>query len=82
MAAAQATLIRQIPQIRALELCSPRAASRGHKEELRQPSALTTQEVIPVMLATVRESYGHRRWPTEVIAGFLAAEVIAPRCEQ
>lgn len=38
---------------------------------------LTTEEVIDVSLATVRESVRHRRWPTDVVVRFLAAEIIS-----
>lgn len=45
----------------------------------RLGSVLTTEEFIQVNLVTVRESKAHRRWPPDVIATFLAAEVIRPR---
>ena len=38
---------------------------------------LTTEEFIQVKLATVRESTRHCFWPTDVIAKFLAADVIS-----
>ena len=63
---------------RALELCPPVIVEA--KASLRvaptRRSALTTQEYIDVMLATVRESSSHVYWPEEVIARFLAADVI------
>jgi hypothetical protein len=37
---------------------------------------LTTEEFIEVRLATVRESTRHCYWPADVVAKFLAAEVI------
>ena len=56
-----------------LQLCPPVNA-----EANRQSSRLklTTQQYIDVMLATVRESRRHAIWPTDVIASFLAADVI------
>jgi len=41
----------------------------------RLPS-LTTEDVVVVNLATVRESSRHRYWPTEVVERFLTAEVV------
>jgi hypothetical protein len=37
---------------------------------------LTTEEVIHVNLATVRESSTHRYWPTDVLVALLTADVI------
>ena len=37
---------------------------------------LTTEEVIRVNRATVRESFSHRYWPTDVLAALLTADVI------
>ena len=37
---------------------------------------LTTEEVIQVNLATVREDFRHRYWPTDVLAALLTADVI------
>jgi hypothetical protein len=56
-----------------LHLCPPVNA-----ESNRQASrlTLTTHQYIDVMLATVRESRRHATWPTDVIASFLAADVI------
>jgi len=56
-----------------LQLCPPVIT-----ESNRQASRLklTTHQYIDVMLATVRESRRHATWPTEVIASFLAADVI------
>jgi len=45
----------------------------------RLDSVLTTEEFIQVNLVTVRESKAHRCWPPDVIATFLAAEVIRQR---
>jgi hypothetical protein len=58
---------------RPLQLCPP-----VDPESSRQASRLklTTQQYIDVMLATVRESGRHATWPTDVIASFLAADVI------
>lgn len=39
-------------------------------------SKLTTQDYVQVMLATIREGRSHAHWPTEVVAHFLAAEVV------
>ncbi len=41
----------------------------------RLPS-LTTEEVVQVNLATVRESSRHRYWPTDVVERFLTADVV------
>ena len=40
------------------------------------PFPLTTEEFIQVRLATVRESTRHCFWPTDVMARFIAADVI------
>lgn len=48
---------------------------RAHGQYSTRP--LTTEEVIDVSLATVRESVMHRRWPTDVLVRFLAAEIIS-----
>lgn len=40
------------------------------------PFPLTTEEFIQVRLATVRESTRHSFWPTDVLARFIAADVI------
>lgn len=37
---------------------------------------LTTQEVIQVNRATVREGFTHRFWPTDVLEALLIAEVV------
>src|SRR5712691_11510031 len=42
----------------------------------RQPRPLTSTDLVRVNHATVRESNAHRAWPPEVVAKFLAAEVI------
>ena len=41
------------------------------------PRAVTSEEMTAVSLATVRESSTHRHWPKEIVAKFLAAEIIA-----
>lgn len=63
---------------RALKLCPPVIveARASHRAAPTRRSALTTQEYIDVMLATVRESYTHVYWPGEVVASFIAADVI------
>lgn len=43
-----------------------------------EPRAITTQEFIQVMLATIREGSTHFRWPLEAVSKFLAADVILP----
>lgn len=37
---------------------------------------LTTQEIIQVNRATVREGFTHRFWPTDVLEALLTADVI------
>lgn len=37
---------------------------------------LTTQEIIQVNRATVREGFNHRFWPTDVLEALLTAEVL------
>ena len=37
---------------------------------------LTTDEMIDVSIATVRESTAHRHWPKDVVEKFLAADLI------
>jgi hypothetical protein len=41
------------------------------------PAPISTEAFIQVELATLRESRNHRCWPTEVVAKFLAADVIS-----
>lgn len=41
----------------------------------RSPT-LTTEEVVQVNLATVRESSRHRYWPTDVVERFLTADLV------
>lgn len=70
-----------LPQRRTLQLCRPVAVdSKASQpvEDIRPVGALTTQDYINVMLATIREGFRHERWPKDVVASFLAAEVIAP----
>ena len=38
---------------------------------------VSTEAFMQVELATLRESRNHRYWPTEVVAKFLAADVIS-----
>lgn len=40
---------------------------------------ISSKEMVRVNRATVRESTGQRHWPPEVVAQFLAAEVISRR---
>lgn len=67
-----------LPQKRTLQLCRPVVESVASQPEgdTRQPGSLTTPEYIDVMLATIREGFRHERWPKDVVAKFLAAEVI------
>ncbi|MGI8731946.1 MAG: hypothetical protein ACR2LM_01410 [Pyrinomonadaceae bacterium] len=62
---------------------SPRAFQRGlyavAGQRIKGQEAmrlLTTEEVIRVNRATVRESSTHRYWPTDVLAALLTADVI------
>jgi hypothetical protein len=67
-----------LKQKHALKLCQPvQAQHEGNGPVVGMPSSeLTTQEYVQVMLATIREGRHHARWPTEVVAHFLAAEVV------
>lgn len=71
------------PQRRALQLCpSAVVESEARPAEVVAPpaeSTLTTQDYVQVMLATIRESVRHVSWPKEVVARFLATDVIARR---
>lgn len=68
----------KLTQKHTLKLCRPVAAQHeGNGEAVRMlPGKLTTQDYVQVMLATIREGRHHARWPTEVVAHFLAAEVV------
>lgn len=70
-----------LPQKPTLQLCRPVAVKSKEsqpEEDIRPAGSLTTPEYINVMLATIREGFRHERWPQEVVARFLAAEVIKP----
>ncbi|MDQ3472515.1 MAG: hypothetical protein M3447_02135 [Acidobacteriota bacterium] len=62
----------------ALKLCQTVQAQheRNGPIVVKHSSELTTQDYVQVMLATIREGRRHARWPTEVVAHFLAAEVV------
>ena len=40
------------------------------------PEPLTEEDVVKVSIVTKGESYAHRRWPTDAIIRFAAAEVV------
>ena len=69
---------RELTQKHTLKLCQPVPAQhQGNGEAVGMLSGkLTTQDYVQVMLATIREGHHHARWPTEVVAHFLAAEVL------
>ncbi len=46
------------------------------------PRPLTTEEYVPVHIATLGERSTHRVWPREVVRKFAAAELTAPRATQ
>jgi hypothetical protein len=60
----------------ALQLCQPVVAEVSQPANRARPARLTTDEYVQVMMATIREGGHHARWPKDVIAYFLAAEVI------
>ena len=69
------------PSVRAsqkpLQLCPPVGPAKHLKADKGlRPRKMTTQDYVSVMLATVREGNSHARWPTDVVAQFLTAEVI------
>ena len=66
-------------QKRSLQLCPPVSGLVPEQASAASlfPTKLTTQDYVLVMLATIRESESHTRWPKEVVELFLAAEVIA-----
>ena len=67
----------ELTQKHSLKLCPPvRAPHEKAGAVAGQASNLTTQDYVQVMLATIREGRSHARWPTEVVAHFLAAEVV------
>ena len=52
--------------------------SNGHEKTNAtrfQPRPISIEELRKLELATFREGVNHRRWPREIIAQFLAAEV-------
>jgi hypothetical protein len=51
----------------------PKVRARAHRYQKRPVSST---DIVHVNRATVRESTAHRHWPPEVVAQFLAAEVI------
>jgi len=60
-----------------LRLCQPvQAQHEGGNAVSLLSNKLTTQDYVQVMLATIREGSSHARWPAEVVAHFLAAEVV------
>lgn len=69
---------KELTQKHNLKLCQPsQPALKGNSEaDGMLSSELTTEEYVQVMLATIREGRQHARWPTEVVAHFLAAEVV------
>lgn len=69
---------KELTQKHALKLCQPvQPEHKGISESAGMLSSeLTTQDYVQVMLATIREGRHHARWPTEVVAHFLAAEVV------
>lgn len=69
---------KELTQKHALKLCQPvQPEHRGTSESAGMlASELTTQDYVQVMLATIREGRHHARWPTEVVAHFLAAEIV------
>jgi hypothetical protein len=50
-------------------------ASAENGQKFHRP--LRTEDVLQVQMATVREGYNHRRWPPDIIAKFMRADVIA-----
>ena len=68
----------ELTQKHALKLCQPIQAQHGGNGNAvgMLSRKLTTQDYVQVMLATIREGSQHARWPTEVVAHFLAAEVV------
>lgn len=68
---------KKLTQQHALKLCQPVQPPKGNIEAAGMLSGkLTTQDYVQVMLATIREGRDHARWPTDVVAHFLAAEVV------
>ena len=60
-----------------LQDVTPVAATRApRRSSLKMAQLITTQEMIDVSVATVRESTTHRHWPKDVVEKFLAAELI------
>ena len=65
-------------QRRSLQLCPPaNTLLPGNNDVIHTaPTKLTTNDYVQVMLATIREGGSHARWPREVVAHFLTAEVV------
>lgn len=68
----------QSPLVKTISGAAARQRSLRRTARPDRLRLLTTQDFIKVMLVTLRESVGHRPWPPEVVATFLAAEVIRP----
>lgn len=65
-------------QKRTLQLCQPAEALPRNDGVIRMaPTRLTTQDYVQVMLATIREGVSHARWPRDVVAQFMTAEVVS-----
>lgn len=65
-------------QKRTLQLCQPaNTLLPGNNDVIcTAPTKLTTQDYVQVMLATIREGGSHARWPSDVVAHFMAADVV------
>lgn len=66
----------ELKQKPALQLCQPVNGQQAVKAVTLRSSKLTTQDYVQVMMATIREGRHHARWPKDVVAHFLTAEVI------
>jgi hypothetical protein len=66
----------ELKQKPALQLCQPVNGQQAAKAVTLRSGKLTTQDYVQVMMATIREGRQHARWPKDVVAHFLAAEVI------
>ncbi|HET6670683.1 MAG TPA: hypothetical protein VFH15_10675 [Pyrinomonadaceae bacterium] len=66
----------ELKQKPALQLCHPVKGQQAVNAVTLRSGKLTTQDYVQVMMATIREGRHHARWPKDVVAHFLAAEVI------
>lgn len=58
------------------DLSAARPSRASARDSGYRQRPITTTDIVRVNRATVRESTSHRHWPPDVVAQFLAADVI------